>query len=251
MDAAMMLLFFTLIGITVAILIFLGLEYISGVFQAKSISLNAFCGFFCLVLTQLFSASIAPGVIWLSGKIGRPPIHLSGRGWMFPVSILLALALMDLMQYAFHRLEHKIPWLWAMHSLHHSDSAMNTTTAYRNFWIDRLLYILWLIPFGLLVRIDTGVMLCVTVAMWAIPAFEHSSIRFGLAKFSWLIVTPQFHRVHHSILQEHYDRNFATFLPLLDVLFGTYLEPDGYPDTGLAEGEPHSIKDSLLWPFHQ
>jgi sterol desaturase/sphingolipid hydroxylase (fatty acid hydroxylase superfamily) len=94
-----------------AVVVALEVERICGAPQAKNVSLNAICGFFHLAITQLFSASIAPGVIWLGGKISKTPVHLSDRGWMLPVSVFLILALMDLFEYTFHRLEQKIPWL--------------------------------------------------------------------------------------------------------------------------------------------
>lgn len=242
----MVFLLISLVGITAVLTVALEAERISGAIQSKSVRLNAICGLCQMIFARLVCDVIAPTTVWLTGKVGNPPIHLSGRGWMFPVSLLTTLALVDLVDYAFHRLEHRVPWLWAMHSLHHSDSEMNATTAYRHFWLDRALQAIAFIPLWLLVHPDFGVMLGVIVAGWVLAAFEHSNIRVG---HSWLIVTPQFHRVHHSILQEHYDRNFAGFLPLWDVLFGTYLEPDGFPETGLTEGEPHSVKDALLWAF--
>lgn len=245
----MLYFFISLVGITAILVVALGVERLSGARPAKSIDLNAICGVCQLTFTAISNTCLGPGVIWMVGRIGKPPIHLSGHGWMFPVSVLLMIALIDLVDYAFHRLEHRIPWLWAMHSFHHSDSTMNATTAYRHFWLDRALLSAALIPLGLLTHSDINVLVAVAVADWVLGTYVHLNVRVGLPRLSWLVVTPQFHRTHHSILQEHYDRNFAAFLPIWDVLFGTYLEPVGFPDTGLTEGEPRTIKDALLWAF--
>jgi sterol desaturase/sphingolipid hydroxylase (fatty acid hydroxylase superfamily) len=69
---------------------------------------------------------------------------------------------------------------------------------------------------------------------------------------SWLLLTPQMHRIHHSRESRHLDRNFAFIFPLWDVLFGTYYHPGPfeYPATGLASGDrvrtPWQI---VAWPF--
>jgi sterol desaturase/sphingolipid hydroxylase (fatty acid hydroxylase superfamily) len=81
---------------------------------------------------------------------------------------------------------------------------------------------------------------------------NHMNFKFGLGRFSWLIVTPQNHRIHHSRLEEHVDKNFAAFFPLWDVIFGTYYAPkkNEYPPTGLASGERiTTIWQALLLPF--
>ena len=126
---------------------------------------------------------------------------------------------------------------------------MNATTAYRHFWLDRALQAIAFIPLGLLIDASGGVILAVAAANWVIASFAHLNLGIGFRNVPWLVVTPQFHRVHHSLYQEHYDRNFANFLPLWDVLFGTYLKPEGFPATGLTEGEPGNLRETLMWPF--
>src|SRR5580704_9132088 len=58
------------------------------------------------------------------------------RGWPLWLGATVYLVAMDLGEYLFHRAQHAFPWLWAMHSLHHSDPAMNISTSQRHFWLD-------------------------------------------------------------------------------------------------------------------
>jgi sterol desaturase/sphingolipid hydroxylase (fatty acid hydroxylase superfamily) len=238
---------FTVVGVTLCCVIGLGVESLAGAAKPKSARLNACCALCQIAFAQGSNAALAPGAVWLAGKIGRPPLHVAGAGWTYLPSVLGVLALVDVVDYSFHRLEHRIPLLWAMHSLHHSDTTMNATTAYRHHWLDRALQVIIFLPLGLLIKADFSVMLGVIAAGWVIAVFDHSSLRIGFEHAPWLIVTPQFHRLHHSSDPRHYDRNFATFLPLWDILFRTYTRPEGYPATGVSEGEPATLKESLLW----
>jgi len=63
----------------------------------------------------------------------------------------------------------------------------------------------------------------------------------------WLdrvLVTPQVHRIHHSVERQHQDKNFADALPIFDIVFGTYVKPtrDEFPTTGLSDGTPPPAK---------
>jgi sterol desaturase/sphingolipid hydroxylase (fatty acid hydroxylase superfamily) len=53
----------------------------------------------------------------------------------------------------------------------------------------------------------------------------HANLKLSLGPLSWLVDGPQVHRIHHSQLPQHFDRNFAAFFPIWDVLFGTYYHP--------------------------
>src|SRR5437763_996500 len=65
---------------------------------------------------------------------------------------------------------------------------------------------------------------------------NHSSMRYELERFSFLIVSTQTHRIHHSRLPEHFDKNFAAWFPIWDIIFGTYYAPKKgeFPPTGVA-----------------
>jgi sterol desaturase/sphingolipid hydroxylase (fatty acid hydroxylase superfamily) len=82
--------------------------------------------------------------------------------------------------------------------------------------------------------------------------FYHSAIRIQLPWLDRILVTPQVHRLHHSVRPEHHNRNFADVLPIFDIVFGTYQKPvhEEFPATGLG-GEfsaPRSLVSAQLGP---
>jgi sterol desaturase/sphingolipid hydroxylase (fatty acid hydroxylase superfamily) len=78
----------------------------------------------------------------------------------------------------------------------------------------------------------------------------NSNISYGL--FRYVIAEPRFHRIHHSLEERHFDKNFAFMFPVWDVIFGTAYFParDEYPKTGLAnQREPESVMGYVISPF--
>ena len=81
--------------------------------------------------------------------------------------------------------------------------------------------------------------------------FVHMNLPVGFGRLWWLVTSPQYHRIHHSIEREHRDKNFAVWFPIWDVLFGTaYVpKPDEYPETGVEDVEVSSLAGAFLLPF--
>jgi sterol desaturase/sphingolipid hydroxylase (fatty acid hydroxylase superfamily) len=163
------------------------------------------------------------------------------------------LATRDLLYYWLHRLQHGSKWLWAEHALHHADEHMNVTTSVRHHWLETPLQVVFVD--GPLLLLLHPPIITITLVAWLLSLIQftnHMNFRFGLGRLSWVIATPQSHRIHHSRLEEHLDKNFAAFFPLWDVIFGTYYAPrkGEYPATGLACGESvRTIGQALFLPF--
>lgn len=90
----------------------------------------------------------------------------------------------------------------------------------------------------------------IVLSQWGF--FIHCNIRLSFWIFTPLLVGPQVHRIHHSVLPQHTDKNFAAIFPILDIIFGTYVKPkkDEYPPTGLHSKEfPQELHDAHLMPF--
>lgn len=157
----------------------------------------------------------------------------------------LPLFVHDLWFYWAHRIEHKVQFLWEFHKLHHSDELMNSSTWAR----DHFLQAAWIALFststlGLVFDISTaeaGRAALLSVLFLSLQSmFYHSAIRVRLPWLDRILVTPQVHRIHHSVDPEHHNRNFADALPIFDIVFGTYKQPahDEFPETGLGPSDP-------------
>jgi sterol desaturase/sphingolipid hydroxylase (fatty acid hydroxylase superfamily) len=150
----------------------------------------------------------------------------------------------DFFYYWFHRLQHANSWLWEQHKLHHSDQALNVTTSYRLNWLEEFFKILLVYtPIALVVGLQPdqgGLVTSLAVAITKLQGqFLHSNMRLSFGFLSAVVAGPQFHRIHHSIEMHHQNKNFTTFFPIFDLLFGTYYRPsrEEYPKTGVI-GEP-------------
>lgn len=92
---------------------------------------------------SILQKMLAPaGVVasgFMIGRVGGGLIALPGEGWRIVPAALLYIAAMDMGEYWFHRAQHRIPFLWAMHELHHSDVELNITTSVRHCWAEYLL----------------------------------------------------------------------------------------------------------------
>ena len=158
--------------------------------------------------------------------------------WVSCARLTAYLCLFDLLFYLYHRAQHSVRVLWLFHRFHHTEVALNATTAGRSNWMEGPCQgLLAIIPFRLCISGDLGAgyLLPVLVTFWVI--FNHSNLRLGMGILTRVIVGPQVHRIHHSILRRHWNKNFAEFFPVFDILFGTYYHPgwDEFPPTGLAK----------------
>ena len=164
------------------------------------------------------------------------PRSLPDRGVFFSIFVLIAYVfLIDLMFYWYHRAQHRFAWFWPMHELHHSDTELNVTTSMRTYWLDRPIqtFIIGL-PISYAVGIDerAAIMLPIVLTSWLF--FTHANWRLRLGFLTPVICGPQLHRIHHSTMPQHLNKNLAQFFPVLDILFGTYYSPgpQEFPSTG-------------------
>lgn len=138
---------------------------------------------------------------------------------------------MDLAEYLFHGAQHAFPILWRMHSLHHSDHAMNATTVQRHFWGDRLVKSLTIWPLAALVVAPTPAIAPIYGLAMPWNVFSHAAIDINFGKWSWVINDPAYPRRHHSTLPEHFNSNLAALLPIFHIIAGSYDRADGFPGT--------------------
>ena len=159
--------------------------------------------------------------------------------------IFVPLVLHDAWFYWSHRLEHRIPVLWAFHRIHHSDERMNTATWGRDHFLQNSWRTFFSIfTLGLIVDLDLTeagkAALYSGLFLMALSMFYHSAIRVRLPWLDRVLVTPQVHRIHHAVDPAYHNKNFADALPIFDIIFGTYHRPasDEFPSTGLGPRFP-------------
>ncbi len=143
-------------------------------------------------------------------------------GW---ISIIASVVVLDLAIYFQHVLFHAVPALWRLHRMHHADLEFDVTTGARFHPIEIVLSIL--IKFAVIGALGAPAVavLIFEVLLNGTAMFNHSNIRLPtrIDRFlRWFIVTPDMHRVHHSVVVRETNSNFGFNLPWWDRLFGTY-----------------------------
>jgi sterol desaturase/sphingolipid hydroxylase (fatty acid hydroxylase superfamily) len=179
------------------------------------------------------------------------PLKRAGDGAVLIGGVLLA----DLLIYLVHRVEHRIFLLWRFHAVHHADRDVDVTTGLRHHPGE----------FVLNSFITVIVLFCLGAPAWLIPAyglffisasfFQHMNAALPV----WLdrllrvvLVTPDMHRIHHSVRTEDHDTNFGIVFSFWDRLFGTYRGPDGVQQPAITFGLQPFVDQPyvrLHWPW--
>ena len=139
--------------------------------------------------------------------------------------VVASVILLDLAIYFQHVLFHAVPVLWRLHRMHHADLDIDVTTGLRFHPIEILLSMVIKLAVVIALGAPALAVLLFEVLLNATSMFNHSNIRIpegfdGVLR--WFVVTPDMHRVHHSILLRETNSNFGFNLPWWDRLFGTY-----------------------------
>lgn len=175
---------------------------------------------------------------------------IDGNALPFLIALPLFLLVRDFTEFLYHYAQHRIPALWAMHSLHHSDPEMTALTTNRHFWGDQFIKALTIWPATTMIMSPTQSLIVAYAVISLYNYVIHANLKIDFGRLSWVLNCPAYHRRHHSRLPEHYDTNFAALFPIFDVIFGTYRRPDGWPPCGLDE-QPGSLGDLLFWPVRK
>jgi sterol desaturase/sphingolipid hydroxylase (fatty acid hydroxylase superfamily) len=177
------------------------------------------------ILVRLVFPTTAVGLALLAEARGWGLFHTLDL-WPW-VGVLLAVVALDLAIYLQHVLFHAVPALWRLHRMHHADQELDVTTGARFHPIEILL------SMGLKLGVVAGLgtpalaVLVFEVLLNATSMFNHSNVRMPTEHdrlLRWIVVTPDMHRVHHSILTREANSNFGFNFPWWDRLFGTYCD---------------------------
>ncbi len=177
--------------------------------------------------------------------------------WLY---VLLGVLLLDLIgAYTAHLVEHKVKPLWMVHLVHHSDHNVDTTTANRHHPLESLIRYTFTLIGVFIVGAPVGIIMLYQSLSVVLSQFNHANISLPRKvdkALSWLIVSPDMHKVHHHFVLPYTDSNYGNIFSIWDRLFGTYmeLEPEKITygvDTFPDEKENSSIVGLLKQPFHK
>jgi sterol desaturase/sphingolipid hydroxylase (fatty acid hydroxylase superfamily) len=168
--------------------------------------------------------------------------------WLQFLEILLVV---DLATYWVHRTFHQVPWLWSFHAIHHSSQHLDWLAGSRMHVVDVLVTRSAAFLPVFILGFDAKALYAYLVFVSFHAVFIHANVRWRFPYLRWVIATPQYHHWHHTSDEEGLDKNFAGFLPLWDVLFGTAHQPDHWPKRyGTVNFQPpETYLGQLAYPF--
>lgn len=141
------------------------------------------------------------------------------------LALIASVAILDMAIYFQHRLFHAVPWLWRLHRMHHADLEFDVTTGLRFHPLEILISMGIKLAVVALLGAPALAVLIFEVLLNATSMFNHGNIRLPTwldRRLRLLVVTPDMHRVHHSIVRRETDSNFGFSVSWWDWLFGTY-----------------------------
>ncbi len=202
--------------------------------------------------SKLLSSSFGPGPAW------KP-------GWITLVVFgAIRLVLFDIGHYLSHYLQHKVPFFWEFHKLHHSAEVLTPVTAYRAHPVESImdsmfqgpLQALGLAVFFYVYGNDQSLLTFVGINAVVIPYFLISSLRHSHVWISFgptlehIFSSPAQHQIHHSRARQHLDTNLSEYFSFLDWIGGTLYVPKGQEtlDFGLYEGADTEL--ASVWSFY-
>ena len=222
-----------------------------------------------LLITQLVIATAIFNVLitldWNVSKIGQ----------IVPTTLVITLFTMfiftfdDLTKYFVHRWMHKVPFLWALHKVHHSAEHLTPMTIFRTHPLEGIVFStrsafvqgisisVFFYFFGN--KVDLATILGVNVFVFTFNALgsnlRHSHI--GIRYWHWLeyvLISPAQHQLHHSVALEHYDKNFGSTLAIWDWIFGSLHHSVDSQTLSLGvkdemDGDPNSLRDLYIKPL--
>lgn len=218
-------------------------------------------------LGLVFFNSFLLRVIFPAAAVGMA-VFASDNGWgifnyyavSFWLTVVASVVIMDFIIYLQHVMVHAIPILWRLHRVHHADMDFDVTTGARFHPLEIILSML--IKFATIAVLGPPVVAVVIfeVLLNATAMFNHSNVRLPLGLdrvLRWIVVTPDMHRVHHSIEDDETNSNFGFSLPWWDFLFGTYRDQPRDGHKGMTIGirkyrEPKQVSwfpGMMMLPF--
>lgn len=189
--------------------------------------------------------TLLPAAEWIKGLLHLNGVATPAVDELWPgvtnqplVSLLIYLLIFDLVDYWYHRLQHRWNWFWALHAVHHSQRQMTMWSDNRNHLLDDLIRSTVLVIVAYLLGVPPGQFILVVVLTQLLESLSHANVRLSFGP--WLehvLVSPKFHRHHHYIGADTAvgGYNFAVLFPIWDILFRTARFDGDYGPTGIHD----------------
>ena len=189
---------------------------------------------------------------WLARRMGLHTLFTVDLTWLplgLVVGPLIAAIVGDFFFYWMHRAQHV--FFWRFHAVHHSIEELNAVSSYHHV-SEALFRTLCITTPSILFFTEVRNAEILAYLLPLQGAFLHSCTRVNFGPLRYLVGDNRFHRIHHSLEQQHFGRNYSGFTPIWDVVFGTAYFParDEWPATGLADApEPSGMIEFVSRPF--
>ena len=173
------------------------------------------------------------------------------------VKIAMTMLLLDLWTYWWHRFNHTVPFLWRFHRVHHTDTEMGATSAYRFHPIEIIFSSVLRLPLILILGLTPQGLILYESILAVSVAFHHANIGIGAKAdniIRTVIVSPVMHKLHHSANPREFSSNYSSILSVWDRIFGTWTETEKPQEIrlGLAiyrDGWWQVYRGIMLTPF--
>jgi sterol desaturase/sphingolipid hydroxylase (fatty acid hydroxylase superfamily)/WD40 repeat protein len=193
---------------------------------------------------------LVAGVLLIYGN--NPPTEWVVRQWPIWTQCICVLLVQDLILYWLHRLFHT-PAGWRFHAIHHSPEVLDWTSTQRFHPVNAILEFAVADVAVLLLGFSPDALIILGPINLAYSVMVHANLNWTFGPLRYLLVSPVYHRWHHTTEEQGRDRNFASTFPILDLVFGTYYMPASqvpvqYGTT--TNRVPRSFIGQLLYPLH-
>ncbi len=166
--------------------------------------------------------------------------------WPVVAQVVLTVFVVDLLFFLKHWMIHRVGTLWHFHAIHHSQRELNVMTDRRQHVFEHVVSHVFVFLPAFIIGLKPYSVMTISAALWFHSFLIHGNIRTNFGWLGQVVISPQYHRIHHSIEPRHRDKNFGTIITLWDRVFGTrYPGTDEYPGTGVEGVEfppPRSLK---------
>lgn len=183
---------------------------------------------------------VPAGVVGVALQVEPAGLGLLARVDLAPwLEVLIAVIALDLAVWSQHVAFHKVPFFWRFHEVHHADLDLDVSSGIRFHPVEMLFSVVWKGAVVFLLGASPAAVIVFEVVLNGMSLATHANARLGLrldAALRHVLVTPDMHRIHHSVVREETDSNYGFSLAIWDRLFRTYRAQPAAGQEGMTIG---------------